>query len=113
MPMFWLEAFENHGKIELAFIFGSYVKGTLQAHSDIDLFVLGKTSFTTIVESLIDLHEQLGREINPVIMHPAEFRKKCHSDPFLQRVAKESKIYVMGGADDFAKLVGDRTAQGI
>lgn len=98
--------------VELAFIFGSVAQGKERSGSDIDLFVLGKTSFTAIVESLTDLHEQLGREINPVIMRTTEFREKCSSDPFLQRVAKESKIYIMGGADDFAKLVGDRTAQG-
>ncbi|MDX2479590.1 MAG: nucleotidyltransferase domain-containing protein [Desulfuromusa sp.] len=100
-------------EVELAFIFGSVAQGTERSDSDIDLFVLGETSFTAIVESLTDLHEQLGREINPVIMRSAEFSEKCGSDPFLQRLAKEPKIYVMGGADDFAKLVGDRTAQGV
>lgn len=46
----------------------------------------------------------------PVILSAAEFDKKYASDPFLQRVGKETKIYVMGGVDDFTKLVGDRTA---
>lgn len=97
-------------EVELAFIFGSVAQGKERSDSDIDLFILGETSFPVIVESLTNLHEQLGREINPVIMSSDEFSKKCHSDPFLQRVAKEPKIYVMGGADDFAKLVGNRTA---
>ncbi len=60
-------------------------------------------------QALADLHERLDREINPVIMSMAEFNKKCTSDPFLQRVVKETRIYVMGGADDFAKLVGGWT----
>ncbi len=98
-------------QVELAFVFGSVAQGTERSASDIDLFVLGETSFPVIVEALADLHERLGREINPVIMRSAEFSEKCTSDPFLQRVVKETKIYVMGGADDFAKLVGDRTAQ--
>lgn len=97
-------------EVELAFIFGSVAQGKERSDSDIDLFILGETSFPVIVESLTNLHEQLGREINPVIMSSDEFSKKCHSDPFLQRVAKEPKNYVMGGADDFAKLVGNRTA---
>ncbi len=97
-------------QIELSFIFGSVAQGKERNDSDIDLFILGEVSFAAIVEVLADLHERLGREINPVIMRMAEFSEKCTSDPFLQRVIKETKIYIMGGADDFAKLVGDRAA---
>ena len=99
-------------QIELSFVFGSVAQGKERNDSDIDLFVLGETSFPAIVTVLVDLHEQLGREINPVIMHTAEFNERYLTDPFLQRIAKETKIYVMGCADDFAKLVGNRTAQG-
>lgn len=99
-------------QIELTFVFGSVAQGKERSNSDIDLFVVGEVSFTAIVAVLADLHERLGREINPVIMRSDEFSEKCGSDPFLQRIAKETKIYVMGGADDFAKLGGNRTAQG-
>ncbi|MCK4622708.1 MAG: nucleotidyltransferase domain-containing protein [Desulfuromonadales bacterium] len=99
-------------QIELAFVFGSVAQGKERSNSDIDLFVVGEVSFTAIVAALADLHERLGREINPVIMRSDEFSEKCGSDPFLQRITKETKIYVMGGADDFAKLVGDWTVKG-
>ena len=98
--------------VELAFIFGSVAQGKERSDSDIDLFVVGGVSFTAVVAVLADIHEQLGREINPVIMSPDEFSEKRGSDPFLQRVAKEPKIFVMGGADDFAKLAGNRTTSG-
>ncbi|NOQ41277.1 MAG: nucleotidyltransferase domain-containing protein, partial [Desulfuromusa sp.] len=49
-------------EVELAFIFGSVAQGKERSDSDIDLFILGETSFPVIVESLTDLHEQLGRE---------------------------------------------------
>lgn len=99
-------------EVELAFVFGSVAQGKERSDSDIDLFVVGETSFAAIVELLTDLHEQLGREINPIIMNSAEFSEKWHSDSFLQRVAKEPKIFIMGGTDDFAKLVGNRTTSG-
>lgn len=99
-------------QIELSFVFGSVAQGKERNDSDIDLFILGEVSFAAIVAALVDLHEQLGREINPVIMRSDEFSKKYALDPFLQRIVKETKLYVMGGADDFAKLVGDWTAQG-
>lgn len=97
-------------QIDLAFVFGSVAQGKERNSSDVDLFVVGEVSFTAVVAMLSDLHDQLGREINPVILSAAEFGKKYASDPFLQRVVKETKIYIMGGVDDFTKLVGDRTA---
>ncbi len=99
-------------QIELSFIFGSVAQGKERNDSDIDLFILGDVSFATIAAALVDLHEQLGREINPVIMSTTEFSEKNGIDPFLQRITKEAKIYVTGGADDFTKLVGDRTTSG-
>jgi predicted nucleotidyltransferase len=99
-------------EVALAFVFGSVAQGKERSGSDVDLFVLGETSFTAVVAALADLHERLGREINPVIMTCVDFTKKYGSDSFLQRVAREPKIYVMGYADDFAKLVADRAAQG-
>lgn len=99
-------------ELALAFVFGSVAQGKERSGSDVDLFVLGETSFTTVVAALADLHERLGREINPVIMTCAEFTEKYGSDPFVQRVTREPKIYVMGNADDLAKLVAGRAAQG-
>lgn len=99
-------------EVDLAFVFGSVAQGKERSDSDVDLFVLGETSFTAVVAALTDLHERLGREINPVIMTCTDFTKKYGSDSFLQRVAREPKIYVMGHADDLAKLVADRTSQG-
>lgn len=99
-------------QVALAFIFGSVAQGKERSGSDVDLFVLGEASFTAVVAALADVHERLGREINPVIMTCGEFTEKFGSDPFIQRVAREPKIYVMGHADDLAKLVADRATQG-
>jgi predicted nucleotidyltransferase len=99
-------------EVALAFVFGSVAQGKERSGSDVDLFVLGDASFTAVVAALADVHERLGREINPVIMTCADFTEKYGSDPFVQRVARDAKIYVMGNADDLAKLVADRAAQG-
>lgn len=98
-------------EVELAFIFGSVAQGRERSGSDVDLFVLGNASFSAVVEALADVHERLGREINPVIMASADFIEKYGTDPFVQRVAREPKIYVTGNADDLAKLVADGAAQ--
>jgi hypothetical protein len=74
--------------------------------------VLGKPSFASVVGALAPLHARLGREINPVVMSRAEFRtKRAEEDRFVARIAKEPKIFLIGSADDFGKLVEDRAAQ--
>jgi len=101
-----------HGNMELAFIFGSVAQGKERAGSDIDLFVVGDVAFTEVVGVLVDVHHQLGREINPVIMSRAEFIKKSVSDPFVMRLIHEMKIYVRGNENDFGKLVGNGATEG-
>ena len=98
-------------EISLAFVFGSVAHGKEHSTSDIDLFVLGDVSFSAIVGALADIHEKLGREINPVVMTCSDFSEKYVSDPFLQRIVKEPKIFIVGNADDLTKLVTNRAIE--
>jgi predicted nucleotidyltransferase len=99
-------------EVELAFVFGSVAQGQERGGSDIDLFVVGNVSFNTVVAALDGTHERLGRDVNPVVMTGTEFRGKLQTDPFVQRVAGHPKIRVKGNADDLAKFIADRSAQG-
>jgi predicted nucleotidyltransferase len=101
-----------NGKVELAFIFGSVAQGKERTGSDIDLFVVGDVSFIDVVGALSETHQQLGREINPVIMSRLELQKKAATDPFIVRLISEMKIFVRGNADDFGQLIEDRTTEG-
>ncbi|MFC1779646.1 nucleotidyltransferase domain-containing protein [Thermodesulfobacteriota bacterium] len=99
-------------KIQFAFVFGSVAQGQEHADSDIDLFVVGSTDFVAVVKCLAECHVRLGREVNPVVMSQDELVQKYHErDRFICRIADEAKIFVMGGENDFGKLVKDRTAQ--
>ncbi len=99
------------GKIDLAFVFGSVAQGKESAASDIDVMVLGKLPFARVVGALAPLRARLGREINPVVMPKIDFRKKyVGEDRFVRRVAREPKLFLIGTADDFGKLVKDRAA---
>ncbi len=98
-------------KIDLAFVFGSVAQGRETATSDIDVMVIGKLPLAGVVGALAPLRTRLGREINPVVMSRADFRKKyVAKDRFVVRVAKEPKIFLIGTADDFGKLAQDRAA---
>lgn len=98
-------------KIDLALVFGSVAQGRETATSDIDVMVLGRLPFASVVGALAPLRTRLGREINPVVMSKADFRNKLRGkDRFVTRVAKEPKIFLIGAADDFGKLAQDRAA---
>ncbi|HUO43496.1 MAG TPA: nucleotidyltransferase domain-containing protein [Burkholderiales bacterium] len=98
-------------KIAIAFIFGSVARGKETASSDIDVIILGKLPFARVVGALAPLRDRLGREINPVVMSKAEFQNKYREeDRFVRRIAREPKLFLIGTADDFGKLVKDRTA---
>ena len=100
-------------EVELAFVFGSVAQGQEHADSDIDLFVLGSVDFVAVVRCLAETHMRLGREVNPVVMNPDEFLQKYHErDRFIRRIAGDARLFVIGGENDFGKLVEDRPAQG-
>jgi len=99
------------GKIDLAFVFGSVAQGKETSTSDIDVMVLGKAPFASVVSALAPLRTRLGREINPVVMTKSDFRRKyLAKDRFAVRVSKEPRIFLIGTPDDFGKLAQDRAA---
>ena len=88
-------------RIDLAFVFGSMANGTESATSDVDVFVLGEVGFGGLVAALSPLRDRLGREVNPVVMRPAEFAAhRTSGDRFVTRVMQEAKRFVIGAADD-------------
>jgi predicted nucleotidyltransferase len=99
-------------EIDLAFIFGSVAQGKERATSDVDVFIVGSVSFTDIVRAFSQMHERIGREINPVVMPRSDFiRKQAAGDRFVVRVIKEQKLFLIGTADDIGKLAKDRAAK--
>ncbi len=64
-----------------------------------------------VVNALSEAQSQSGREINPVIMTAEEFvAQQERGGRLVARVPDEPKIFVMGKADDLAKLAEHRTA---
>ena len=95
-------------QIEQAFVYGSMAKGSEQAHSDIDLMVIGKEiSNATLLEALQPLQQQLGRTVNPTLYTPAEFVQRVRDGKsFVVRVLEQPKIFVKGTEDELIRLTG-------
>lgn len=104
--------------IELAFIYGSIARGSEQAHSDIDLMIIGdKLSNAQLLSDLMPAQQQLGRSINPTLYTREEFITRVDErKSFVMRVIEQPKIFVKGSEDELTKLAGtgepgsDRTA---
>ena len=100
------------GKIDIAFVYGSVASGAERARSDVDVMIVGRLKFEEAVHALSSAEETLRREVNPHVYGPREFRSKIAArEPFLLRVVKGPKIFLVGGADDLGKPGEHRAAQ--
>jgi DNA-binding transcriptional ArsR family regulator len=98
-------------RVTLAFVYGSVAAGTERPGSDVDVMLLGSTGFADVSMAFADVQVTLGREVNPTPMTSKDFaRKFADGDGFVRSVAASPKIWLIGGEDDFAKLVAHRQA---
>jgi predicted nucleotidyltransferase len=88
-------------RIHGAFIYGSIAKGTDRASSDVDLMVVAdKLDYSDVYSALETVEAQLGRKINPSVMSLAEWRRKRRGSGFAARIAEQSRMFVIGAAND-------------
>lgn len=90
--------------VEVAFVFGSLAAGPGKAASDVDLFVIGDAGLRALAPALRKAAGAVGREINPVSMTVAEYRKRRTKDPFVLDVLGKEKLFVKGDADELERL---------
>jgi predicted nucleotidyltransferase len=100
---------EKSDAIHVAFIFGSFARGSETTTSDIDLMVIGGVTGRELTRLLTPLKERLDREINPVTIRAQEFKEKAErGDSFTQTILDEPKIFLIGDDDGLKSLVGGR-----
>jgi predicted nucleotidyltransferase len=90
-------------EITWAFIYGSIARKEEQAHSDIDLMVIGSVSTADLVPLLRRLEQRFGREINVTRYSDNEFKQKIRNqDHFLLSVLKKKLVMIKGAQNDLA-----------
>jgi ketopantoate reductase len=90
-------------RLKLAFIFGSLAQERETAQRDIDLFLVAELSLqeTTKILGPTDL----GREFNPVVYSPEEFKKKVRENRhFITEVIRGPKIWLIDNEEGLANL---------
>ena len=88
-------------RIQAAFVYGSVASGQDRADSDIDLMVIAEDlDYPTLFEALQASEQQLGRPVNPNLMTPDRWRRKCaQPDSFAARIRDRPRLFVLGDED--------------
>jgi len=88
-------------EVKLAFIYGSFAKGTERSNSDIDLLIVGKPQVEAkLLKEIPQLEKKLQREINYKLYSEKEYRKKKKGgESFLEEVLSDKKIILKGNPD--------------
>ena len=73
-------------------------------NSDIDLMVIGSISFQALVETLLEVQEKSGREVNPTLYTIESFREKQDTG-FIQNVMESPRLYLIGGDDELEEAI--------
>jgi predicted nucleotidyltransferase len=93
-------------QITAAFIYGSVASDTATGVSDVDVMIVGVLSFGKAVRALRPTQERIGREVNPSVFPPREFRSKLKTgSPFLENVMAGPKKFVIGDRSELENLV--------
>ena len=93
-------------RINVAFLFGSLVRGGERSSSDVDVMIVGDVTFAEVVTVLGRVQETVRREINPLVYPPEEFRFKLAADHhFLKKTLEGSKFFLIGDEYELTKLV--------
>jgi len=92
-------------QIDCAFIYGSVARGTEKADSDVDVIVVGDIPFSDVVSALSHAQDTIGREINPTVYPPGEFRAKLlKKNHFIKTILAGEKIYLIGDDHELKRL---------
>ena len=88
---------DKYNGISLAFIYGSYARGTEKKGSDVDLILVGEFSESKITRELRSLEHQLNREMNFTPYTQAEFEKESQKQGSFLNEIVQSKIILLKG----------------
>lgn len=100
------EAIEGQSNLRWAFVHGSMATGSIDAFSDIDLMLIGEVALLPFSETINELEDQLGRDINYVILTEEELAQKLSQDDvFLKSVFSRPMVMLVGDEDALQQAV--------
>ena len=91
------EALSRLDGIDFAFVFGSVATGEERADSDVDVCVVGRIPYRSVMNALSGTEVAVGRTVNPVLYSQEEFRQKSEAgNPFVSGLLSSKRIFLIG-----------------
>jgi len=81
--------------IKSAVIFGSYAQDHMDAHSDIDLLVVGNHGTVDLQKAIAQVQKKVQREINVISMSIQEYNDKKKKDPLLKSIEAKKTVKII------------------
>lgn len=92
--------------IRFAFVYGSVAKGEETKGSDLDLFIVGQVSGTSLHKALSNTKAALRREINTSRFTVEEVRERIKKgDSFIKDVLDGRKLFIIGSEDELTRTL--------
>jgi predicted nucleotidyltransferase len=97
------------GRIDVAFIFGSFATASARTTSDVDVMVIGDASVGDLASPLHDAEEALGREVNAIAYTATAVRSRVLAKShFLLTVLEQPRLLIVGTEPELEAIVGGR-----
>jgi len=91
-------------KLLFAAIYGSVASGKATSASDIDVLLIGNSSYAAIVTALYTAQQELGREINPKLYSEKEWRDALDAQSgFIRQILASPMLPLLGDTDDIGQ----------
>jgi predicted nucleotidyltransferase len=85
------------GNVDLAVIFGSVAAGSERAGSDLDLFVIGTTSYSVVTERMHAIEDRLGRKVQTLYFNSGSATDRASlRKPATRALLSGPKVFVIG-----------------
>ena len=89
------------GQLQFAAVYGSVASGKATANSDVDLLLVGDFGFAEAIKLLYPAQQELGREINPKLYSPDEWKKALAGQSgFIKQLLVDPLLPIVGNMDD-------------
>jgi len=91
-------------EIRYALVYGSFASGEESESSDVDLLIIGRVNEERILNAIVQVEKEVGREINHILWSEKEFMKRVNSrHPLLKEIASKPVIMLVGDEDEFRR----------
>ena len=100
------DTLKKSGKINYAFIYGSFAKAKENFLSDIDILIIGAPNEDILVKEIDKMEKQLQREINYKLYDLKNLKKDVQNEnPFILEILKDKKIILLGEENELRKIL--------